>query len=61
VTVEDEEEEAMTAAISIQMEHVNGDPVTCFLPYEINGDAIELADLVGEPGERHVFPAQVVN
>lgn len=61
VTVEDEDEEAMTAAISIQMEHVNGDPVTCFLPYELNGDSLELADLVGEPGERHVFPADVVN
>lgn len=61
VTVEDEDEEAMTAAISIQMEHVNGDPVTCFLPYEINGENVELADLVGEPGERHVFPAEIVN
>ena len=61
VTVEDEDEEAMTAAISIQMEHVNGDPVTCFLPYEINGESLELSDLVGEPGERHVFPAEIVN
>jgi hypothetical protein len=61
VTVEDEEAEAMTAAVSIQMEHINSDPIDCFVPYEINGDELEMADLVGEPGTRHVFPAQEVN
>ena len=61
VTVEDEEAEAMTAAVSIQMEHINSDPIDCFVPYEINGDELEMSDLVGEPGTRHIFPAQEVN
>jgi len=61
VTVEDEEAEAMSAAVSIQMEHINSDPIDCFVPYEINGDELEMADLVGEPGTRHIFPLQEVN
>lgn len=61
VTLEDEAEEAMTAAIAISMEHVADEPVACFVPYEMNGDSLELADLIGEPGERHVFPKEDVN
>jgi hypothetical protein len=62
VTLEDEDSEAMTAAIAITMEHVVEEPVSCFLPYEIDEkNEIALADLVGEPGDRHVFPAPVAN
>ncbi len=61
VTIEDEAEEAMSAAIAVQMEHVADDPVTFYLPYELNGDALELGELVGEPGEGHVFPKPLVN
>lgn len=62
VTLEDEEEQATTAAIAISMEHVVEEPVSCYLPYEIDDkNEIGLADLVGEPGERHVFPAPVTN
>jgi hypothetical protein len=62
VTLEDEDSEATTAAIAISMEHVVEEPVSCFLPYEIDAKSeVALADLVGEPGERHVFPAPVSN
>jgi len=62
VTLEDEDSEATTAAIAVSMEHVVEEPVSCFLPYEIDAkNEIALADLVGEPGERHVFPAPVAN
>jgi hypothetical protein len=62
VTLEDEDSEATTAAIAVSMEHVVEEPVSCFLPYEIDAkNEIGLADLVGEPGERHVFPAPVAN
>lgn len=62
VTLEDEDSEATTAAIAITMEHVVEEPVSCFLPYEIDEkNEVGLADLVGEPGERHVFPAPVTN
>src|SRR6185369_7848023 len=62
VTLEDEDSEATTAAIAISMEHIVEEPVSCFLPYEIDEkNEVGLADLVGEPGERHVFPAPVPN
>lgn len=61
VTLENEDAETVTSAIAVQMEHINDEPVTCFLAYEFRGDALELADLVSEPGERYVFPAQMVN
>ena len=62
VTLEDEDSQATTAAIAISMEHLVEEPVSCFLPYEIDEkNEVGLADLVGEPGERHVFPAPVAN
>ncbi len=62
VTLEDEEEQATTAAIAISMEHVVEEPVSCYVPYDIDEkNEVGLADLVGEPGERHVFPAPVAN
>lgn len=61
VTIEDEAEEAVSAAVSVEMEHVEDDPVTFFLPYELNDSAVELGELVGEPGEAHVFPKDLAN
>lgn len=62
VTLEDEDSQATTAAIAVAMEHVVEEPVACFLPYEIDEkNEVGLADLVGEPGERHVFPKPVSN
>jgi hypothetical protein len=61
VTLEDEQEQAMTAAIQITMEHAAEEPVNCYVPYEFKGDALELADLVGEPGERVVFAGDPLN
>lgn len=56
VTLEDENDEPMTAAIHVAMEHAAEEPVSCYVPYEISdGKGVELADLVGEPGERFVF------
>ncbi|UJR85340.1 hypothetical protein [Sandaracinus amylolyticus] len=55
VTLEDENDQAMTAAIHVAMEHAAEEPVNCYVPYEFKGEALELAELVGEPGERVVF------
>ena len=61
VTLEDEDSQPMTAAIQISLEHTANDPVNCYVPYEFKGEALELADLTGEPGERHVFPGERPN
>ena len=61
ITVEDDDGEAMTAAIHIAMEHLDGDPVTCIVPYAIADDAVELDELYAEPGEPAVFRPQVLN
>ena len=55
VTLEDEEGGAVTSAIHVMLEHASEDPVTCTVPYAIGADAVELQDLVAEPGEPHVF------
>jgi hypothetical protein len=55
VTLEDETDQAMTAAIHIAMEHALEEPVNCYIPYEFEGETLALADLVPEPGERFVF------
>jgi hypothetical protein len=61
VTIEDDDEQAMTAAIHVAMEHSVDEPVSCYVPYEFKGKELELADLVGEPGERFVFVADQPN
>lgn len=62
VTLEDEDEQATTAAIAISLEHRVEDPVSCFVPYEINEkDELGLADLLAEPAERTIFPAPANN
>lgn len=55
VTLEDEEGEAVTAAIHIGLEHADDDPVTCVVPYAIEGDQVELDELMAEPGEPLIF------
>ena len=55
VTLEDDDSQAVSAAIHVAMEHAAGEPVTCYVPYEFKGEALELAELVGEPGETFVF------
>ena len=62
VTLEDEEDQAMTAAIAVSLEHVIEEPIACFVPYEIDEkNKVALADLIGEPGERHVFAVALAN
>ena len=61
VTLEDENDQAMTAAIQVSMEHTIEEPVNCYVPYEFKGEALELAELVGEPGERFVFVGERPN
>jgi hypothetical protein len=62
VTLEDEEDQAMTAAIAVSLEHVVEAPIACFVPYEIDDkNKVALADLIGEPGERHVFAEALAN
>ena len=58
VTLEGAEGEAATAAIAVALEHKQTDPVECVLPYELAEGGIALAELVVEPGERHVFASE---
>jgi hypothetical protein len=46
-----------TDAIIVTIEHVDDEPVTCFLPYVKNRDAFEFGELVAERAERRVFKA----
>ncbi len=55
VTLEGEDGGAVTSAIHVMLEHLNEDPVTCTVPYAIGEEAVELEDLVAEPGDKHVF------
>ena len=51
VTLEDDGGEAVTAAIHVAMEHRDDDPVSAVLPYAIDGEQVELDELIAEPGE----------
>lgn len=61
VTLEDDDGQRMAVAISVAMEHTSGDAVNCYVPYEIEGEEVQLADLLGEPGERFVFGSDAPN
>lgn len=55
VTLEDEEGQPVTSAIHIMLEHRAGEAVDCSVPYAIGDDAVELEDLMAEPGELILF------
>ena len=61
VTLEDEEDQPITAAIHVAMEHAEDEPVTCIVPYDIVEDRVELGELVAEPGESVVFQRTLEN
>jgi len=62
VTIEDDEGEPVTSAIHVMLEHADHDPVACTVPYAIAEDAVELSELMAEPGESSVFvPAPRLN
>ncbi len=44
-----------TDAINVIVEHVEDEPVTCFLPYTKNGDTFEFGEILAERAERRVF------
>ncbi|MFK7985648.1 MAG: hypothetical protein AB8I08_06420 [Sandaracinaceae bacterium] len=58
VTLEDDDGELITAAIHCAMEHADGEPVTCIVPYSIDDDVVELGELAMEPGDTIVFAVQ---
>jgi hypothetical protein len=59
VTAEDEDGVAVTSAIKIWLEHADGEPVDCTIGYSIGEEAVELDELVAEPGEAVVFAPAV--
>ena len=61
VTVEDEEGEAVTSAIHIQLEHAAGESVSCTIPYSLDDEAVELADMITEPADLSIFAAAPLN
>lgn len=58
VTLEGPEGQAASAAIVVALEHRATDPLECIVPYELGERGIALADMIVEPGERHVFAAE---
>lgn len=55
VTLEGDDGEPISSAILVRIEHEKGDPVSCTVPYDIGDEAVELSDLMAEPGEALVF------
>jgi hypothetical protein len=45
-------------AIRVQLEHARGRPVTCYLPYRLEGGAIVRGELFAESGAGVVFPVK---
>ncbi|HHH27791.1 MAG TPA: hypothetical protein ENK57_05520 [Polyangiaceae bacterium] len=60
VTLEAEDGNAVTSAIHIMLEHRDEEPVQCTVAYAIGADSVELADLVAEPGETHLFKTEAL-
>jgi hypothetical protein len=60
VTVADEDDELVSAAIHVGLEHASEEPVVCVVPYDL-GDAVELGEPVFEPGASHVFPRRTIH
>lgn len=42
-------------AISVTVEHVDDQPVTCFLPYTKSNGAFEFGEIIAERADRRVF------
>jgi hypothetical protein len=61
VTLEDDDGEAVSSAIHVALEHRDEEPVVCIVPYSIEGENVELDELVAEPGEREVFEEVLEN
>lgn len=62
ITLADEDGELVTAAIQVELEHQDEEPVRCLVPYSIGEEDVELDELVAEPGPAQVFaPAQAGN
>ena len=61
VTLEDDDSQAVSSAVHVSMEHAVEAPVTCYVPYEFEGETLTLGDLVGEPGESAVFDPATPN
>lgn len=47
--------ETKSDAISVTVEHVDDQPVTCFLPYTKSNGTFEFGEIVAERAERRVF------
>ena len=61
VTLEDEDDEPITAAIHLTLEHLSGESVVCVVPYSIEGSEVALADLMTETADPIVFERQAIN
>lgn len=62
VTIEDEDDEAISSAVSISMEHLTGESMLCFIPYEVGTDGrVEFSELVGEAGDLSIFGTGMLN
>ena len=55
VTLEDENDEPMSSAVSIAIEHRDETPLNCYVPYEFEDEKLKLGDLMPEEGVSRVF------
>jgi hypothetical protein len=51
-------ETAAADAIRVQLEHLRGRPVTCYLPYALAGGKVVRGELLAESGTAAVFPTR---
>ena len=55
VRITDSRTGAQTDAIQVALEHESDEPVTCFLPYSLSGEAVSQGEIAAERGQRTVF------
>jgi hypothetical protein len=57
VTLTDPDNGETTDAVQVELDHVGGDAVDVYVPYETGADGIEFGDLVAAAGREPVFGA----
>lgn len=49
-------EQEFPLGVRVELEHRNGDPITCVLPYRRGSEGYEFGEILAFEGERNTFP-----
>ncbi|MGF1469538.1 MAG: hypothetical protein ACFCGT_25735 [Sandaracinaceae bacterium] len=55
VTLTDDDDELVSAAIRVELEHRDEDPLLCLAPYDLDDDAVEVDEVALQAGTARVF------